>query len=284
MPEPSSDLVRELCCNRIGAFSASKDLPVDFENWLVRRVNENIHSGRFQRVASKRAKQHPLTLSAYIDQVILHGSREYAKIQALKRGDQDEWQRLCQSLFHRAYGMIRRLRNGMESEADAKDCAQNACFLIYHHRFPCDISFDAWANTILRNVVVGRYTRSSDVLDQPGVSRSFDELEFQQDDFVPLNESLADPQAGAAFETFENQELLRSAIKQLSSRSQRQVILGTYVEGLSNTQVAQKLGKSKQAVYNLRKRALEELRDVLADLARKKSREKAVKYNRRRRR
>lgn len=66
------------------------------------------------------------------------------------------------------------------------------------------------------------------------------------------------------------------AIEQLRSKAQREIIIRTFEE-LSDAQIAQQLGKSKQAVYNLRHRALARLKEILSEPTRKTDREKIIR-------
>ncbi len=260
------DSIRTLCRQRIAALRVSTNDPGQFENQLVRLVEENTGSGRFQRLASGRGKRRPLTLADYLDIVIFHARRERARLLALEEGDATEWNRLRDFLYRRACRMTSRFRNGSVSSTDALDFAQQACLVIFAQRYPCDVSFDAWATTILKNLILAHYTRSPDVLNQRRSPNSLDAPQVADNRSIgSLGELVASPQSLAPFEKIENQTLLLDAIARLRSMAQRQVIIWTYLDQLDDGQIARRLQKTKPDVYNLRRRALLRLKEILKE-------------------
>ncbi len=260
--------IRTLCRQRIAALRNSGDDPRPFENWVVRRVEENVASGRFQRLAAGRATRRPFNVADYVDLVICHAHREGARLRALEAGDPVAWNRLRDSLYRRACRMTRHFRNGSEASAEAWDFAQQTCLVIFSQRFPCDVSFDAWATTILKNLILVHYSRSPDVLNQHRPPASLDAPVVEDGSVCLLDELLASPQSLVPFEKVENQALLLAAIDKLRSAAQRQVILWTYFDQLDDGQIARRLRKNKQNVYNLRRRALLRLKRILAQPSR----------------
>jgi RNA polymerase sigma factor (sigma-70 family) len=264
----SMDSIRALCRQRIDALhvSGSGDDPSQFENQVVRLVEENTASGRFQRLVFSRAKGRLLTLADYIDLVIFHAQHERARLLALEEGDTAEWNRLRDFLYRRACRMTSRFRNGSVASTDALDFAQQACLVVFAQRYPCDVSFDAWATTILKNLILAHYTRSPDVLNQRRSPNSLDAPRVSDDGANGLfDEMVAAPQSLAPFEKVENQTLLLDAIARLRSMAQRQVITWTYLDQLDDGQIARRLRKNKPDVYNLRHRALLRLKQILAE-------------------
>jgi RNA polymerase sigma factor (sigma-70 family) len=278
MPNPETASIRTLCLRQIAAANGSSDLPDSFEDRVVRSVESNLAAGRFQRFCLRGNNPRPPTLVDYVDRVIYHARREYARVQALERRDDLEWDRLWQSLFRRASRTVQHFRRGEESQAEARDFAQQACEVIYHKRYPFDVSFDVWTATVLKNLVLAHYTRSRDVLSQPWPPFSLDQPKpALEDSALPLGEMLPHPQGLAEFERTENKMVLIDAIKQLRSKAQKEVIVGTFLEERSDEQIARQIGKSKQAVYNLRLRALARLKEILAEPTRKNHREKSIR-------
>lgn len=85
---------------------------------------------------------------------------------------------------------------------------------------------------------------------------------------VPLTEGMLPPEAGAD-ETFErelDQKQLGRALDNLTE-DQREVIILKFVEGLSNSEVAQILEKSEGAIKSLQHRALNSLNRVWGEVA-----------------
>lgn len=278
MTSPDPGPIRALCLGQIAAAYGSSDLPAGFEVQVVQSVEKNLAVSRFKRFSFRSDVFHRPTLTDYVDQVVLHTRREYARVQALERRDDVEWDRLWQSLFQRACRMMQHFRAGLEGRDEARDFAQQACEVIYQERYPFDISFEAWAATILKNLILAHYTRSPDVLGQPWPPPPFDERESERDgSAIPWIEVLPNRQAPVDFERTEDKMVLLGAIEQLQSKAQRKVVIGTFLEELSDEQIARQLGKSIQAVYNLRSRALARLKEILTEPKRKTDREKIIR-------
>jgi RNA polymerase sigma factor (sigma-70 family) len=269
-PQPSRTWVHQHCRRRavlhVGAQPSAPLL-----QWIVQSVETNLATGRFQRVAASRAASRPLTLSAYIDRVTLHATREYARIHALENGDPLAWERLRALLLQRALRLMQRLRPHSASANEASNAAQQVCLIVFETRYPCDVPFDAWATTILNRLILARYTRSPDLLDRQTTKSLEQPTRADDPDGNQTSELIADPQSLAPFEKIENQTLLLDAIDRLTSHTQRQVIVQTFLEEMDDAQIARRLGKSRQAVYNLRARALARLKEILTESGRKKT-------------
>lgn len=264
MLNPTNHQIRSLCHKRIAARRSAAKEDARLEARVAELVKANLDSGRFQRVAFARSRRHPLTLAQYVDRVIDCAIKESARIQALEEGDEAEWNRLVNFLFRRAYRTVRRFRSGTEANAATIDFAQQACLVIFEERYPFDVAFDAWATVILKNLVLAHYTRSPDVLNRPYSSDSLDQPQTSEEGGVSfLDELIANPQSLAPFEKVENLQVLLKAIHQLRSQAQQRVIVATFLEELDDAQIAKELGKRKQAIYNLRKRALAGLKEIL---------------------
>jgi len=147
---------------------------------------------------------------------------------------------------------------------EAVDFAQETCEAIFSHPFPYDVSFDAWATLILKNRILWRHTRSRELMDRMPGTLSLDQPNWSgADDNFSLYDLLADPSDGSTFESLEVQERLIQAIARLGSQAQQQVIVDTFLYELTDDEIARRLGKTRQAVYNLRHRALRHLKKIL---------------------
>jgi RNA polymerase sigma factor (sigma-70 family) len=264
MLTPSHRSIRALCRQRI--VLARRGAPNGFvltEDRVVQIVQFNLETGRFLRFAAQRAQKKPLTLVQYVDIVLRHFCREHPRLDLLEQADPTEWECLRALLARRALRIVQRYDNGTAQAADALDFADETCLIIFEARYPCDIAFEAWATTILRHLILARLTRSPDALDRAGTTISLDAPTHTMDDVGdPPLELLADGQAAVPFEKIESQSVLLNAIAQLSPL-QRQVIEDEFLHQLDDAQIARRLGKSKQAVYNLRHRALLRLKEIL---------------------
>jgi RNA polymerase sigma factor (sigma-70 family) len=230
-------------------------------------VSQNLASGRAQRVMAGQSTGggDELPLETYIDRVVNSHLQEHSRVEALAAQDEAAWTELLEQLTGRAYNILLRLQVPPgRARGEAADFAQETCEVIFNHPFPYDVSFDAWATRILKNRILWRYTRSQDLIDRKPRILSLDRPGSREtgDDFS-LYDLLADDSGASAFERLEVREWLMQAIARLRSRAQQQVIIDTFFYELSNEEIAKRLGKTRQAVYNLRHRALRGLEEIL---------------------
>lgn len=111
------------------------------------------------------------------------------------------------------------------------------------------VPFSAWLYRIASNLVIDHYRR------QP------------QQPELPLEESrpiVIDENPGMSLEQHFNHQELRQALRGLTS-DQQQVIILKFVDGLSNSEVAQILGKTEGAVKSLQHRALASLGRLMGE-------------------
>jgi len=110
------------------------------------------------------------------------------------------------------------------------------------------VPFSAWLYRIGSNLVIDHFRRQPN---QPALS---------------LEEKLvaAGSQSGEQLESEFTHQALRTALSELTD-DQQQVIILKFVDGLSNYEVAQILGKTEGAVKSLQHRALASLGRVLGD-------------------
>jgi len=231
------------------------------ERHTVRIVRENIASERMARFAAGRSLTPDDILGEYVERVASYVEHEFARVQLLECGDPGEWTRLQLGLVRRAYSMLQSFRDRTQAYAAACDFANDTCEIIFTRRYPFDVAFDAWATTILRNLILAHYTRSTDALTQ---SRAPDSLDASvAGENITLGDLIAHPSASQVFEQIHDRESLNQILDQLQD-SHRRVIELIYFQGLSSSQVAAHLEISLQAVYNLHSRALAHLRKILA--------------------
>jgi RNA polymerase sigma factor (sigma-70 family) len=220
----------------------------------------NLSNGRWQRVA--RGKNH-LTdedLHKYGLRVAKRYWVERETIIGLASNDDNLWQDLRNKLERRAfYACIRYGVSRGRAENQARDHAQEACEIILCNHYPCDVPFDAWAGRILINCILQNLQRSTDLMDRETfVEPSIEDLwDVRRVDQEPLNVSQP------IFGDLETHALLLDAIERLPSEAQRQVILLEFFFDWDAEQIAMKLDRTAQAVYNLKYRALQKLREIL---------------------
>ncbi len=227
---------------------------------LTAIVARNIQSGRAQRVLAATA---PEQIDQYIDRVIAAFLVEHDRLDRLAAGEADAWARLFQQLAQRAQWLLNRIATSPATAPEAIEFAQAACEAIFRSTFPCDVSFDAWATLVLKNIIWQRYQRSRDLLDRNSQVESLENASTAEPGAeFSLHELLADPNSNV-FDQPEVREWLLTALDQLSSVTQERVLIELYFNERSIPEVAQRLGRSVQAVYNLKHRALLELKSIL---------------------
>jgi RNA polymerase sigma factor (sigma-70 family) len=229
-------------------------------------VSRNVASGRARGgTAGQSTKEEVLLPETYIDRVVNSYLREHGRVEALAAQDEAAWTELLEQLTGRAYNIL--LRSQVppgRARGEAADFAQETCEVIFNHPFPYDVSFDAWATRILKNRILWRDTRSQDLIDRkPGILSLDRPGQSETGDDFSLYALLADGSGTAVFERLEVREWLIQAIACLRSRAQQQVIIDGFFYELSDEEIAKRLGRTRQAVYNLRHRALQGLKEIL---------------------
>lgn len=233
-------------------------------------VRRNVTSGRVKHVlwyqSTQGKKRSGLTPAQYVDRVIEHYEREHERIHKLRAKDDEEWQMLFQQLLIRAYNKLLSFTISKgRAYSEAHDLAQEACEAIFRDTYPYDVAFDAWATKILNNRILRKYSRSSEPMDKPRLMQSIDEIaEGDTGSRRVLWFIISSGESPDAFKRVEDRELVLQAIAQLRSQAQQQVIIRSFLLGESDEEIAAKLGKTKQAIYNLRHRALVRLKEILS--------------------
>lgn len=229
-------------------------------------LHENIDSGRFQSV-QKLYHGGNLSEIQYAHIVTSHYIKNHDRIIALSQGNSLEWQNLWERLYRLAYHQL--VKYGWDQETAqkrAEEVVQDSCLTIYHHRYPFDCSFDAWSAFIMLNTLKRSYLRTHNPLDVPGGITALSTIddngegsdEWSKAQFIAQGESVE------TFRVLDDREQLFWAIQQLPSLAQRQVIVGMFFEGLSAADMAKQLGRTNQAVFNLKHQAMTKLHHLLA--------------------
>lgn len=269
MPAATNTTLQQLCARRVQArvtfeqITAADRSLVALIVQIGQIVARNFESGRIHRVVGRTPAVSTERLEPYIDQVIAVFLAEHERVERLALPEGDEWARLFRQLTNRAAAMLTRIRQSPATAAEAIDFAQAACEAIFQHTFPYDVSFDAWATLILKNLILQRYTRSRDILDRNPTVESLDSLPtLMIGKSLSLHDLLADSSAGV-FERRDIQDWLLQAISRLTSQAQQQVIIALYFDNRTESEIAHHLGRSVQSVYNLKHRALRHLKEIL---------------------
>jgi RNA polymerase sigma factor (sigma-70 family) len=268
--------LREICQQRLSAtvtqdqLNQSKLSALQLAEQVATIVQHNLASGRAQRVMNGRHRSPALTgaqLERYVDRVIARYLVEHQRIERLADSDDTAWALLQEWMAMRAYRLLQRWQgNGLQPRDEAADFAQQACVSIFNAVFPYDVPFGAWATVILTNHIRQRYTRSHDLIDRQLSVESLDYADGpESDERTSLYEIVSDPAAAHLFERIDLRLQIVDAIARLPSQAQQEVIIYSYLYGWSDDQLAEYLGKTRQAIYNLRHRALQQLRQTLEE-------------------
>jgi RNA polymerase sigma-70 factor, ECF subfamily len=211
-------------------------------------VERNIRSGRLTRV--NRVSGRNLTHAEYTAIVASHYLVQCDRVMRLQNNEQATWEELWQQLFRIAYGLL--VRGGWDNQdaaIRAEEAVQETCLSVYCRSYPYDCPFDAWVFTILRHHVFRAYHRSRNPLDMLDRVSTLDE--DSEEETPDVSSSIVDLNA------------LVAALEALASGPQREVILDLFFRDLSVAETAARLGKSPQAIYDLKRRALTELAKTL---------------------
>jgi len=170
-----------------------------------------------------------------------------ALVERAKRYEPQALAELCELYYRDVYSYIYyRVSNVQEAEDLTEDVFLKMVEAIRSCRARGGKSFLAWLFRIANNSVVDYYRRRA------------------VRNHLPLDEKHLPAHAGpeVSVETKLTQERLQQALLKLTDE-QQQVIILKFIEGLSNAEIAQILGKSEGAIKSLQHRGLVSLRRIL---------------------
>lgn len=190
-------------------------------------------------------------------QKIVDNYRQFApRLQKLQNDHCPQtWTALLQKMQQWTFSYLARhgFRTDANTQAIAEGLTNEAAIQLLNAYFPFDAHFDAWVHVIINNTC-RKYFRSN--LKESAIQ------ENQLVDIEPFHNILRDEAYAEKEHQSELQEIIREALTQLSD-ARREVIELTYLQGLSNKDAAERMGKSIGALYSLRFYALEDLREIL---------------------
>jgi len=165
----------------------------------------------------------------------------------IARGDEQAFRLLTRRHLPSMLGLARRI---LGNAAEAEDVTQEALMRVWTHapRWQPLAQFRTWLTRIVINLCLDRKRRV------PWV-----DLEAAGEIVDPT------PGVGEKVETNERERMVAAAIDKLPAR-QRQAIMLTYGEGMSNAQVAEILDTSVSAVETLLIRGKQNLRRALGNV------------------
>lgn len=223
-----------------------------FADAVEKIVNENIRKGR----AEKWMNTSRQSLADYVLRVADFWE-EYGEYLVQLQVDKLDvvWEPLYINLQKWAYRYFLRKSfvPGDETTELSRACAGEAATTLLAIPFPYDVAFDAWACRVLYNVCNHK------------IRETLKQSQIPTGHLVPFMESLFYPeQAGTSPEDLRLDMLY--AVDQLSVESWKQVIVYRYYYNMKPADIADELGKSPSAVYNLQFKALAALREILMEM------------------
>lgn len=216
-------------------------------------VSNNVANGRAQKFLKTDGTY---SIADYVQRVAQTIKGEIEELQRLSAKDETAWASLHRKLRTQAY--LKLLRMGVdhhEAYQRANDFAQDACLDVLKASYPADVPHTAWAQRILYNQILQELWRKPDTLDIRAAIFSLQDGEELIDPYVEEMDETADRQV--------NRKLIESVLNQLPSEAQR-TVLHLDLEGCPDEDIAAQIGRTVQAVYNLRRRAMQNIRRLLA--------------------
>jgi RNA polymerase sigma factor (sigma-70 family) len=232
-------------------------------------VMGNASSGRLARVMVTSRRAQELTLDAlddYSGRIVTHYLQESRRMTALMTGDQVAWRNLRHWLASRAHAMLQRQLTSAAAAPDPNDFAQEACVTLATRlsSYPYDAPFDAWTTRVLHNIILARFQRGRDLLDRDPAVASLDRsIKSTTPDSDSLLQLVQDPSQADALEIVALRQQIWHALEQMQSKAQRAVIIYTYFYELPDVEIGARLGKETNNVAQLRRRALQRLKQIL---------------------
>jgi RNA polymerase sigma-70 factor (ECF subfamily) len=196
-------------------------------------------------------------VEAYVELVAEKYSHWHNYINAIQnQRDPLAWEQLLPQLIEFAHAFF--IRKGFDSSSNtddyAQECAGNAATSLLKAQFPYDTDFEPWAHRIvqlncLRYMRENMRKREIPAENLVELSEEFESADEEADVLKPLIDA-------------ELQEVIAAAIKHLS-KARQDIIHWRYFDQLSFNEIAERMGKSLDAVYGLQFNALRELRKIL---------------------
>lgn len=233
-----------------------ENYPSAFISAVERIVQANIKQGRLDKFLANGTVA---SEEEYIRLVVRHYKRDGDYVWAVQNTNSpDIWEPLFKQL--RAWAFIalgrRNFLSFNERQQHAKQCAIDAAMTIRARRFPYDAYFQAWAHVVVTFVCANHVRKARSGRSVPI------EAQISLDAWDGWSRVSEDPLAEAARRRVEQQYDLMQHITDLSEAQQRFVLL-YYFEDRDYDEIAELMGRSKNALYKLNFDALANLRKKL---------------------
>jgi RNA polymerase sigma factor (sigma-70 family) len=233
------------------------ELSIELGENLLAEIKGILYSNLARSRINKFIEQNPIELKDYVSLVISMHERYRDQVRLIQiEKSNDHWIVLKRQLDRWAYRFLS--KKGLPPTPAtfklAQDYATEASITVLRAHFPYDTSFESWAYVLLRYVCLRQFEKANKKSNVP------DHL------LVELNEDLSqisDPEAGEFEQKTGRRQQIEAALEQVSTERMRQVIRLYYYEGLSYSEIAERWGKTVNAVYKAHFDALKDLRKIL---------------------
>jgi RNA polymerase sigma factor (sigma-70 family) len=230
-----------------------RDLPSDRIDTIRSVIYKNIARGRLTKFTEnkpERVKEYVLRVANLYNQ--LH---EYVHLVQVER-DEIIWESLYEHLLQWVTKIF--IRKGFDPSIIINELstaqASESGIAILNAYFPYDTDFEPWAFIVVQNTCL-KYMRNC--LNPPDIP-----LQKTEDLDEILEIIVGDTGQEEKIISRDSGTLLLNAVDKLSN-NRKSVIRDFYLNGLSSEEIAEKLGKTKSAVYSLHFNALHDLRKIL---------------------
>lgn len=221
----------------------------------------NLEACRIQRFLDEQEDGEALAayLRRYVHRVATHYDRWHEHVHRVQVAKATEvWEPLYVLLQKWAYAFLRRRNFAAEGGRyeHALACAGEAAAALIDARFPYDVHFERWAYVILQNICrryIDRHWSSTDAMDRAAVPL---------DEWEDWTQNLADPGAERDVDRVALRHDLLQAIEDLASDARMELILLHYFQQLSLGEIADRMGRKRNAIYKLHFDALDNLSKI----------------------
>lgn len=229
-------------------------------------LERNFTKGRWLQVMKKEfpLRDFDAAIQAYANRVAAGYEEQHTRVEPLQRGEAKAWTTLRCHLEKCARSRLQRqfYLEGRNLQYEVEELVQDTCEAVLTTYFPYDVIFEAWVSCILHNLIRHHY-RAAEIRHCITFADMMAET-LSPGDSNTGEEEWEFPDPCQSLESWELHNLFEDLIAQLPTEEQRQVIRLTYIFGWDAEAIATQMGKTRQAVYNLRNRGLTNLQCLLS--------------------
>ena len=229
---------------------------------VVRQVERNRH-----RLPSSPPPDSQTGIpDSYIDDIIRSLIEEGPWVQALLARESQAWARLLALIEKRMWSNLSSYRHVLMSAAPiemlVEDMTNYCANVVWRSlsRFPYDTRLEAWVSALVA-FEVSTFRRSADFKRNHKV-RSLERSLLPGPEEITLADVLPDQGADHAFERLDAELTIAAGLKLLSP-DQQEVVL-RQLRGQTTEDIAREMGRTREAIHQLRHKAVTKLRGFLA--------------------